>query len=206
MLVATRLRTLSTCLRTFGFSSSHNKPALNLPRSIVLVKNPLPGPSTPPPQPLHRHLSSYVPSQHHNNATMSSRPKIDVSALVKDPDSLEAKIVAILQPALDSDPTALTSEALAGDIDKLYPADYEAGEGEGDVVADILWSLWSFLLKVVKKIPADDVRQQLLADALGRLQGKQRQDAKVWGQDCKMWGDLGLLGPNMREAWDSKCS
>lgn len=135
---------------------------------------------------------------------MSSRPKIDLSPLVKDPDSLEARIAAILQPALDSAPTALTSEALAGDLDKLYPADYQPKEGDGDVVADILWSLWSFLIKAVKKIPADDVRQQLVADALRKLQSKERQDAKVWGQDCKMWGDLGLLGPNMREAWDMR--
>lgn len=135
---------------------------------------------------------------------MSSRPKIDISPLVKDPDTLEAQIAAILQNALDSAPTTLSSEAIAGDLDKLYPADYQPKEGDGDVVADILWTLWGFLLKVVKKVPADDVRQQLLVDALGRLKGKDRQDAKVWGQDCKMWGDLGLLGPNMREAWDGR--
>lgn len=59
---------------------------------------------------------------------------------------------------MDFDFIVLILEVFVGDIDKFYFVDYEVGEGEGDVVVDIFWLFWSFLLKVVKKIFVDDVR------------------------------------------------
>lgn len=142
---------------------------------------------------------------------MSSSP-VDLSPLVKDADTLEARVASVLQPALSSvEPSSTQSpEAIAAELDKLYQPSQQKREqqspeeGQGDAVADLLWSLWNFVIAAARLVPAGDARLQLLSDALAALKGREREDAKVWGQDCRMWADLGLLGPCMREAWNGK--
>ncbi|KAG8423719.1 hypothetical protein J3458_000588 [Metarhizium acridum] len=122
---------------------------------------------------------------------------IDISALSKDSSSeYEAKIISILSNAINElPPTELSAETTAGEIDKLYPSDVSAAEG-------FLWSFWTLLVAVAKKIPADDPRQQLLVTTVAKLKSKRDQEVEMWGQKTRVWSELPMLGPVMRDEWN----
>ncbi|GAB0135776.1 hypothetical protein EsDP_00004101 [Epichloe bromicola] len=122
---------------------------------------------------------------------------IDISSVSKDADSKhEPHIVSVLSNAINkSSPTEDSAETTASEIDKLYPADSSDAE-------DWLWSFWTILVGVAKKIPADDERQQLLALTVAKLKTKRDEEVEMWGQKTRVWGELPMLGPVMRDAWN----
>ena len=67
---------------------------------------------------------------------------------------------------------------------------------------DYLWTMWTLLERIAKKVPASDPRQQLLVSIVRKLQAKDRETIKIWGNDSKVWTELPMLGPTMREAWN----
>ncbi|KAK9440839.1 hypothetical protein VB005_05474 [Metarhizium brunneum] len=124
-------------------------------------------------------------------------PPIDISSLNKDSSSeYEPKIISILSNAINElAPTELSAETTAGEIDKLYPSDVSAAEG-------FLWSFWTLLVAVAKKIPAGDARQQLLVTTIGKLKNKRDEEVEMWGQKTRVWTELPMLGPVMRDEWN----
>ncbi|PNY23326.1 Uncharacterized protein TCAP_06734 [Tolypocladium capitatum] len=124
---------------------------------------------------------------------------IDLGAVTADPDDspLVPKILSILSAIVNGPPPAAPSaESAAGELDALYPAgDDKAAEG-------FLWGLWSLLIDVARKIPAGDPRQQLLAETVRELAGKRDEEVVLWDQKTRVWSELPMLGPCMREAWN----
>ncbi|KAK2590956.1 hypothetical protein QQS21_011352 [Conoideocrella luteorostrata] len=122
---------------------------------------------------------------------------IDVKSVSQDPDSKhEPQIISVLSNAINNlSPTELSAETTAGEIDKLYPSDAAAAE-------DWLWSFWTILVGVAKKIPADDARLQLLVMMIQKLKTKRDEGVEMWGQKTRVWSELPMLGPVMRDAWN----
>lgn len=124
---------------------------------------------------------------------------IDIKSLEKGGDAnspFEAKILAILENAVNNlSPTELSAEATAGEIDNLYPSDVSAAE-------DFLWSFWTLLAAVAKKIPADDARQQLLVSVIQKLKARRDEEVEMWGQKTRVWSELPMFGPVMRDEWN----
>ncbi|KAM4062967.1 hypothetical protein HRG_010470 [Hirsutella rhossiliensis] len=135
---------------------------------------------------------------------MASPAKIDLSCLSPDKDTdnkdgaaREAKMLDVLSAAVNSaESTDAAAATAATDLDKLYRAE------KPDAVEDFLWSLWMLLIATVKKVPADDARQQLLVETVAQLTRKRDDPVKLWGQDTKVWSELPMLGPCMRDAWN----
>ncbi|KAF4504763.1 hypothetical protein G6O67_008172 [Ophiocordyceps sinensis] len=136
---------------------------------------------------------------------MTSSPKIDLSCLASDKGTgnkdaaREAKILDVLSAAVNSRGAADFADAAstaATDLDNLYQAE------EPDAVEDFLWSLWVLLIATVKNVPADDARQQLLVETVAQLTKKRDTPVSLWGQETKVWSELPMLGPCMRDAWN----
>lgn len=53
-------------------------------------------------------------------------------------------------------------------------------------------------------MPADDPRQELLVATLRSLQARRDDAVELWGQRTRVWGELPMLGPCMREAWNTR--
>lgn len=131
---------------------------------------------------------------------------IDLQPLIAHPKSasspLEAQLLDILDAAINAlSPTELSAETTAGELDTRYPA----GKGP-DKAEDFLWTLWTLFLNVARKVPATDARQQLLVSVVRKLKAKDRETVQLWGNDTNVWGDLPMLGPCMREAWNTRPS
>ncbi|PFH59561.1 hypothetical protein XA68_12193 [Ophiocordyceps unilateralis] len=123
--------------------------------------------------------------------TSSASPSSSSSAL----SSHEAGILRVLSATInDGEPKASSA---AETLDELYPAGDDVG-----AIEDYLWSLWSLLVGAVKKIPAQDKRQQLIVDVIARLRDSRDQEVELWGQKTKVWSELPMLGPCMRDAWN----
>ena len=131
---------------------------------------------------------------------------IDVKSLLdrhQEPNAIEAQLVDILDPALNaaSAPTAQTAESVAGSVDDLYASGYASD----DKAESLFWTLWTLYIEVAKRVPADDdARQQFLVHTIDKLRARDRGTVKVWGNDTPVWGDLSMLAPCMREAWNCK--
>ena len=105
-------------------------------------------------------------------------------------------MISILSDAINNPaPTELSAATAADEIDKLYPAGTPDAE-------DFLWSLWSLLVSVAKKIPAHDARQQLLVTMIEKLKSKRDDQVQMWGQTTRVWTELPMLGPVMRDSWN----
>ncbi|KHO01789.1 uncharacterized protein MAM_00790 [Metarhizium album ARSEF 1941] len=122
---------------------------------------------------------------------------IDLTPLNKDSSSeYEPKIISILSSAInDLPPTEPSAETTAREIDKLYPSNVSAAEG-------FLWTFWTLLVAVAKKVPADDPRQGLLVTIVQKLKGKRDEEVEMWGQKTRVWSELPMLGPVMRDEWN----
>jgi hypothetical protein len=131
-------------------------------------------------------------------------PTIDVKSLTGNPDSPEAtrniqsQLVDILDPAMNS--ADFTAGVVADSIDKLYTSQYNSD----DKAEEFIWTLWSLYVDIVKQVPADDSRLDLLATVLEKLKAKSSGTVQIWRQETKVWGDLPLLGGVMRDAWNCK--
>lgn len=115
--------------------------------------------------------------------------------------AIESQLALIINSNINIEPKPghLEAEAVAGTIDELYASGYATDEK----AETLFWTLWTFYLELVKLVPADDeARQQFLVDTIDRLRVKERDTVKVWREDTRIWRDLSMLGPCMREAWN----
>ncbi|KAH6605692.1 hypothetical protein Trco_004845 [Trichoderma cornu-damae] len=126
-------------------------------------------------------------------------PPIDLRALVATcgfaPEA-GTKLANLLDAALDGSAGRPDAAAAAADgIDELCPRSEDA---EG-----FLWSLWTLLVDVSKRIPLGDWRMNGLVEVVEKLKAKQGGSVEIWGSSSSLWADMPLLGPVMREAWDT---
>ncbi|KAL7951829.1 hypothetical protein V8C42DRAFT_339736 [Trichoderma barbatum] len=103
----------------------------------------------------------------------------------------ESKLADLLDGAINGTTSA---QVTADGLDKLCPRDDQA---EGS-----LWSLWSLLIDVSKRIPLDDARLQSLVEILKALNAKKSGSVEIWGSQHGLWNDMPLFGAVMREAWN----
>ncbi|KAG5923055.1 hypothetical protein E4U53_003607 [Claviceps sorghi] len=105
------------------------------------------------------------------------------------------RILAIISNALNKLPaTQASADRTAGEIDNIYPSD--AAEAE-----KWLWSFWSIIIGMARMVSAEDERQTLLALTVAKLQTKRDQEVEMWGQRTRVWTELPMLGPVMRDSW-----
>lgn len=125
-----------------------------------------------------------------------STSSIDFRHLVTGNDftpEIESKLADLLDAAINR---STSPEAAADGIDKLCPRNEDA---EG-----FLWSLWSLLADVAKRIPLDDPRLQQLVEILKALNAKQTGSVEIWGSQHELWADMPLFGAVMREEWNGE--
>ncbi|PHH74198.1 hypothetical protein CDD80_3246 [Ophiocordyceps camponoti-rufipedis] len=174
---------------------THHQPAHDVMHRIVTILQP----SILLPSSASNRLCPQRPPRH---SAMAPPPPVDLSDLPAstspssaNPSQHEAAIINLLSATVnDADPSARSA---ADALDKLYPAGQDVG-----VVEDFLWSLWSLLVGTVKKIPAHDARQKLLVDIVARLRDSRDDEVELWGQKTRVWSELPMLGPCMRDAWN----
>ena len=117
----------------------------------------------------------------------------------KDIAEIESKLYGILQPVVN-DPKSSKASDVAGKIDELFSSGYS-----GDKAEDFLYTLWNFYIEAAKEVPAENsAAMGLLADVVAKLKRIDRETVEIWGKNSKVWGDLPMLGPCMRDAWNCK--
>ncbi|KAL7788818.1 hypothetical protein V8C43DRAFT_287180 [Trichoderma afarasin] len=124
-----------------------------------------------------------------------STSSIDFRVIVTGHDftpEVESKLADLLDAAINR---GTSPQAAADGIDKLCPRNEDA---EG-----FLWSLWTLLADVAKRIPLDDPRLQHLVEILKALHAKQTGSVEVWGSQHELWADMPLFGAVMREEWNA---
>lgn len=132
-------------------------------------------------------------------------PPIDLKSLIGQPQTpeltatIQSQLIATLDPALNAaDPSSITADSVASDIDKLYTSEYSSDEK----AEEFIYTLWALYINVVKQIAVDDPRLPLLADVIVSLKDKSSGTAQIWRETTQVWEDLPLLGSCMREAWN----
>lgn len=121
---------------------------------------------------------------------------MDLKILLWEPEEHETQLFDIFDASVNASQSA---DATAAKLDKLFPAGQDSKAAEA-----YLWSMWTIFFAVVKKIPASDERQQTLVQVVKALKTKERQTVSIWGAESSVWGDLPMMGPCMREAWNRK--
>lgn len=131
-----------------------------------------------------------------------SQSLIDFRSLVDSydfaPDGKEKfnTLFGLLDKAIGSSTSGTgANEAVANSIDEISNHD----EPEG-----FLWTLWTLLIEISKRIPLDDARAQSLVEITQKLKAKQSATVEVWGSSYSLWSDMPLFGAVMREAWNGK--
>ncbi|KYK55149.1 hypothetical protein DCS_07111 [Drechmeria coniospora] len=109
----------------------------------------------------------------------------------------ERDIVAVFVRLVTAECSA---EEAAADIDKLYPV------GSTDAAEEFLWSFWTLLVATVKKVPAtsDPDRMQPMVSMIAHLRSLRDDEVEMWGQKTRVWSELPMLGPCMRDAWNMR--
>ncbi|KAL6806617.1 hypothetical protein GGI42DRAFT_352419 [Trichoderma sp. SZMC 28013] len=123
-----------------------------------------------------------------------STPTLDFQAIVTGNDftpETESKLADLLDAAINGSASA---QVTADGIDKLCPRNEDA--------ESFLWSLWTVLANVAKRIPLDDPRLQSLIEILKALNAKQSGSVEIWGSQHELWTDMPLCGAVMREEWN----
>ncbi|PTB44074.1 hypothetical protein M441DRAFT_340886 [Trichoderma asperellum CBS 433.97] len=130
-----------------------------------------------------------------------SESLIDFRSLVDSydfaPDGQEKfnTLFGLLDKAIGSSTSGTdANEAVANGIDEISNRD----EPEG-----FLWTLWTLLIEISKRIPLDDSRAQSLVEITQKLKAKQSATVEVWGSTYSLWTDMPLFGAVMREAWNA---
>ncbi|PHH61373.1 hypothetical protein CDD81_451 [Ophiocordyceps australis] len=135
---------------------------------------------------------------------MSSPPTITLTSTDSSTSSpTEPQLINILSAALNSTSSCSSPQSAAdkaaSQIDQLYPG----SSSSADSIEAFLWSFWSLLIAAAKKISAtDNTRHKLLVDIVAKLKTCRDEHVELWGQQTRVWGELPMLGPCMREAWN----
>ncbi|KAK1145129.1 hypothetical protein N8T08_004562 [Aspergillus melleus] len=61
---------------------------------------------------------------------------------------------------------------------------------------------WFVFQQLIEQIPQDHPYQDRLVDVIEALTKLPSTEVKIWGETSRMWADLPLLGPQMRDHWN----
>ncbi|KAK6812549.1 hypothetical protein RU639_011692 [Aspergillus parasiticus] len=124
---------------------------------------------------------------------------LNLSSRIESPSEQEKKIFAILdeyaQPSCST-----TASATAQSIHEF--AAPLLSDSQADGLENLLWQFWNIVINVAKQIPCDSPSQERLVELVKALTEIPPTTIQIWGNDTKLWVDLPLLGPQMREAWN----
>ncbi|GES64670.1 hypothetical protein ATEIFO6365_0009015900 [Aspergillus terreus] len=95
-------------------------------------------------------------------------------------------LAAYLQPSSTTPAATIADEINQSALSQL-------GSAEPDI-EPFLWEIWKLFITIARQIPPDHPSQDRLVDVVQAL------------GDTRLWTDLPLLGPSMREAWTSPTS
>ncbi|KAG9251462.1 uncharacterized protein F5Z01DRAFT_692216 [Emericellopsis atlantica] len=109
-------------------------------------------------------------------------------------DDTSSKLASIFQTALSNN----SSSEASSSIDSLYEAAAASDKG----AEDFLWTLWSLYIQVGKIVSADDPRQDTLVQIVKELAAKRDDEVTMWNQKTRVWTELPMLAPCMRDAWN----
>ncbi|OJJ44495.1 hypothetical protein ASPZODRAFT_18685 [Penicilliopsis zonata CBS 506.65] len=110
---------------------------------------------------------------------------IDLDAL-DDPEATQADILRILKQGLTSEADSATAAAKLAESLRGYI--FSQSNGSRGFLADLLWDLWMTLLHVVKIVPIDHPRHDVLITTIDKLRC---EGGPVAGpDDSKQWADL----------------
>ncbi|KAF7590279.1 hypothetical protein BBP40_003016 [Aspergillus hancockii] len=73
---------------------------------------------------------------------------------------------------------------------------------DAENLENFVWEFWVIFINIAKQIPCDSPSQDRLVELVKALSEIPPTTIQIWGNDTRLWADLPLLGPNMREAWN----
>jgi hypothetical protein len=116
------------------------------------------------------------------------------------PDSdLKASVLAIFLSLLEG---YQSIQDAVKEINTLYPTKQPWHDGtETYDTTDFFWALWRAMFSIVRILPYNHPKQELLVEFLVTLSREVMGTATVWGAEMRIWRDLPLLGPCLREEW-----
>ncbi|KAF9888622.1 hypothetical protein FE257_008554 [Aspergillus nanangensis] len=93
-----------------------------------------------------------------------------------------------------------TPASVAEEINRLAQGILHSAEPD---IEEFLWEVWKVFITIAKQIPSDHESQERLVGVIAALTELCPTTIQIWGSDIRLWKDLPLLGPSMREAWIS---
>lgn len=121
--------------------------------------------------------------------------------------SFAGKVVDILNSTLPLD-SAFSPADAAKALNGLYPHSLDtSGDAESkDKAGGFLWWFWDLFHDLARQVPHDSLEQDRLVAIIKELRDLPSKTISLgeWGT-VRVWGGLPLLGPTLREKWDSKC-
>ncbi|KAG2420008.1 hypothetical protein HFD88_004805 [Aspergillus terreus] len=112
---------------------------------------------------------------------------LTLSNNLKSPSSNGARLfeslAAYLQPS-----TTTPAATIADEINQSALSQLRSAEPD---IEPFLWEIWKLFIAIARQIPPDHPSQDRLVDVVQAL------------EDTRLWTDLPVLGPSMREAWTS---
>ncbi|RHZ63634.1 DUF3632 domain-containing protein [Aspergillus thermomutatus] len=114
-------------------------------------------------------------------------------------DTTEQRIFDILNDYLQPSSTIPPSEA-AQALDALTPK--ASAQEEDSDLESFLWSIWGTVIDIAKQVPHDHPSQDRLVDLIHALTELPPTTVSIWGSETRLWKDLPILGPSLREDWN----
>ncbi|KAE8154851.1 hypothetical protein BDV25DRAFT_82920 [Aspergillus avenaceus] len=109
---------------------------------------------------------------------------------------LETKLYEFVTEYVQPSSTTIASDA-AAKINEWAKESQSANDLE-----NFLWQTWGLVIEIAEQIPCDHPAQERLVHLIQALRKLPPQTVRVWDEDLRLWEDLPLLGPNLREAWN----
>ena len=130
---------------------------------------------------------------------------VQLHILDKNAPSFAGKVVDILNSTLPLDCTFSPADA-AKALNELYPHSPDANDAESkDKAGGFLWWFWDLIHDLARQVPHDSPEQDRLVAIIKELRDLPSKTIPLgeWGT-VRVWQGLPLLGPTLREKWDSK--
>ncbi|KAE8377978.1 hypothetical protein BDV26DRAFT_262487 [Aspergillus bertholletiae] len=124
---------------------------------------------------------------------------LTLSSRIESASERENQIFTILDEYVQ--PSSSTTAAAAAQRIHGFAAPL-LSDSDVDGLENLLWQLWTITINVAKQISCDSPAQGRLVELVKALTEIPPVTIQIWGNDSKLWVDLPLLGPQMREAWN----
>ncbi|KAF7155551.1 hypothetical protein CNMCM6106_004697 [Aspergillus hiratsukae] len=117
-----------------------------------------------------------------------------------EPNSTEQRVFDILNDYVQPSSTTPAGEA-AQAIHALTPKAGSTQEEKSEL-ENFLWFIWGAIIEIAKQIRHNRASQDRLVDLIHALTELPPTTVSIWSSETRLWKDLPLLGPALREAWN----